>query len=36
MTDLNAPNGSLDISVQSQQFEQDERRHFTDFSLIFT
>ena len=28
ITDLNAPNGSLDITFQSLEFEQDGRRHF--------
>ena len=31
ITDLNAPNGSRDIPFQSQEFEQDGRRHFVDF-----
>ena len=31
ITDLNAPNGSRDISSQSREFEQDGRRHFVDF-----
>ena len=30
-TDLNAPNGSRDILFQSQEFEQDGRRHFGGF-----
>ena len=36
ITDLNAPNSSRDIPFQSQEFEQDGRRHFVDFSLILT
>ena len=31
ITDLNAPNGSRDIPLQSQEFEQYGRRHFVDF-----
>ena len=31
ITDINAPNGSRDIPFQSQEFEQDGRRHFVDF-----
>ena len=31
ITDLNAPNGSRDIQFQSQEFEQDGRRHFVNF-----
>ena len=31
ITDLNAPNGSRDISFESQEFEQYGRRHFVDF-----
>ena len=31
ITDLNAPNGSRDILFESQEFEQDGRRHFVDF-----
>ena len=31
ITDLNAPNGSRDILLQSQEFEQCGRRHFVDF-----
>ena len=31
ITDLNAPNGSRDILCQSQEFEQDGRRHFVNF-----
>ena len=31
ITDLKTPNGSRDISFQSQQFEQDQHRHFVDF-----
>ena len=34
--DLNAPNGSRDISsFQSQEFEQDGSRHFEGFELHF-
>ena len=36
ITDLNAPNGSRDVPFQSQEFEQYGRRHFVDFSLVFT
>ena len=28
---LNAPNGSRDIPLQSQEFEQHGRPHFVDF-----
>ena len=35
ITDLNAPNGSPDIPFQSQEFEQDGRRHFVDILLHF-
>ena len=28
ITDLNAPNGSRDIPLQSQEFGQDGHRHF--------
>ena len=35
ITDLNAPNDSRDISFQSQEFEQDGRRHSVGFGLIF-
>ena len=31
ITDLNAPNGSRDIPVQSQELEQYKCRHFVDF-----
>ena len=31
ITDLNAPNGSRDIPLQSQEFEQYGHRHFVDF-----
>ena len=31
ITDLNAPNGSRDIALQSQEFEQSGHRHFVDF-----
>ena len=30
-TDFNAPNGSRNITFQSQEFEQYGRRHFVDF-----
>ena len=36
ITDLNVPNGSLDIPFQSQEFKQYGRRHFADFCLVFT
>ena len=35
LTDLNAPNGSRDISFQSQEFEQDGSRHFEGFQPHF-
>ena len=35
ITDLNAPNGSQGILFQSQEFEQDERRHFVGFQPHF-
>ena len=35
LTDVNAPNGSRYIPFQSQQFEQDGRRHFVDFCSRF-
>ena len=35
ITDLNAPNGSRDIPVQSQEFEQDGHRHFVGFQPHF-
>ena len=31
ITNLNALNGSWDIPFQSQEFEQDGRRHFVGF-----
>ena len=31
ITDLNAPNGSRDIPFQSQESEENGRRHFVDF-----
>ena len=34
-TDFNAPNGSRDIPFQSQEFEQDGRRHFSGFQPHF-
>ena len=36
ITDLNAPNGSRDISFQSQEFEQDGRLHFVGFQPHMT
>ena len=33
--DLNAPNGSRDIPSQSEEFEQDGRRHFVGFQPHF-
>ena len=36
ITDLNAPNGSQDIPLESQEFEQYGRRHFVNFSLVLT
>ena len=36
ITDLNAPNGSRDIPSQSQEFENDGRRHFVGFNLNMT
>ena len=36
ITDLNAPNGSRDVSSQSEEFEQDGCRHFVGFQLHFT
>ena len=36
ITDLNAPNGSRDIPFQSQEFEQDGRRHFVGVSASFS
>ena len=35
MTDLNAPNGSRDISFQSQEFGQDGHHHFVGFQPHF-
>ena len=35
ITDLNEPNGSRDISFQSQEFGQDEHRHFVGFQPHF-
>ena len=36
IADLNAPNGSRDIPFQSQEFGQDEHRHFVaSFSLKY-
>ena len=35
ITDLNAPNGSRDISFQSQKFGQDGHRHFVGFQPHF-
>ena len=35
IADLSAPNGSQDISSQSEEFEQDGRRHFVDFQPYF-
>ena len=32
---LNAPNGSRDTPIQSQEFEEDGRRHLWIFSLVF-
>ena len=32
ITDVNAPNGSRDISFQSQEFGQDGHRHFVGFN----
>ena len=31
IANFNAPNGSRDTLFQSQEFEQDERRHFVGF-----
>ena len=31
ITDINAPNSSRDIPFQSQEFEQDGRRHFVGY-----
>ena len=35
LTDLNAPNGSRDITFQSEEFGQDGHRHFVDFQPHF-
>ena len=35
VTDLNAPNGSRDIQSQSQEFEENGRRHFVGFQPHF-
>ena len=35
VTDLNVLNGSRDIPSQSQEFEQDVRRHFVAFQPLF-
>ena len=35
INDLSAPNGSRDISVQSQEFGQDGHRHFVGFQPDF-
>ena len=35
ITDFNAPNGSRDIPVQSQEFGQDGHRHFVGFQPHF-
>ena len=35
LIDFNVPNGSRDIPFQSQEFEQDGRRHFVGFQLHF-
>ena len=35
ITDLNAPNGSRDIPFQSQEFDEDGRRHFIGFQSHF-
>ena len=35
INDLNAPNGSRDISFQSQEFEQDGHHHFVGFQPHF-
>ena len=35
ITDFNAPNGSRDIPSQSEEFEQDGRRHFVGFQPHF-
>ena len=35
ITDLNAPNGSRDISFQSQEIGQDGHRHFVGFQPHF-
>ena len=35
ITDLNAPNGSRDIPLQSQEFGQDGHGHFVGFQPYF-
>ena len=35
ITDFNVPNGSRDIPFQSQELEQDGRRHFVGFQPHF-
>ena len=35
ITELNAPNGSRDVLYQSQEFEQDGRRHYVGFQPHF-
>ena len=35
ITDLNAPNGSRDIPLQSQEFGQGGHRHFVGFQPHF-
>ena len=35
ITDFNAPDGFRDIPFQSQEFEQDGRRHFVEFQRHF-
>ena len=35
INDLNAPNGSRDISFQSREFGQDGHRHFVRFQPHF-
>ena len=35
ITDLNAPNGSRDIPIQSQEFVRDGQRHFVGFQPHF-
>ena len=36
ITDLNAPNGSRDIPLQSQEFRQDGHRYFVGFQPHFS